>query len=84
MLEGKPVNQETDCIIADYSFVSKIHNEIMEKIHSYTDYGDKFIKAAKEVAASYGAEAYSAGETDYYMFRFKTEKDKFAFILKNI
>ena len=85
MLESKEVNPELDCVIIDCPFVNKIHKEICEQADSMEHYPEiAFSSAITHVAAKYGAEAYSKKGTSWYMFRFKSEKDKLAFILKNV
>lgn len=84
MLERKEVNQEIDCVIVDYPFVMKIHREILDEIQTCKFTTDPIISAITKVAEKYGAEPFNAGDTGFYLFRFKSEKDKLAFILKNV
>lgn len=72
----KEVNPELDCVMIEYPFVDKIHNEILAL-------GCDVGNSIHVLAEKYGAEAFLADGSDYYLFRFKTPQDKLAFILKN-
>ena len=84
MLESKEVNQEIDCVIADCSFASKIHKEMLAELGSFMQTSDPIAAAVVKIATNYGAEAYTVDGTHFYMFRFKSKQDKLAFILKNV
>lgn len=84
MLEKVEVNPQLDCVIIEYSFVNKIHNEILETVGNSGSIVGSIDTAIRTIAHKYGAEAYLKEESAWYLFRFKTGQDKLAFILKNV
>jgi hypothetical protein len=84
-LESVEVNPQLDCVIIECSFVNKIHKEILATVANSGSIVGSIDIAIRTIAHKYGAEAYlKKEESSWYLFRFKTEQDKLAFILKNV
>lgn len=83
-LEDRPATN-LDCVMIEYPFCERIHREAFDKVERHSaDRLETFIDELRKIAAKFDAEVYNKQGTSWYMFRFKSEKDKLAFILKNV